>query len=305
MALAALVAVTTAHAEAPSAPRSRLAGIIHPLDWGASHDEVFGKLKTELDDQYRDEMKTSDTIKIDRLIRKKAEELKLIRKSLVRFDGQRTGYETSLLSGEVLPRENESLIRVDDRRAQRYYIFRNEKLWKVVVTYNVSSMGAFADFIGQVRTKYQNPKKASFSDDTGERRMTAVTWEDDHTRLVVEDRSDFYSSYVMKFVQVGTGTELETARANRPKARRTAAEGRAEGMMADIFDGGDNGAGDDLVDAITGSETTVDLESGRPTVYEAPQMADDVEPVKKKSRKKKRSTRKKAPKKAAEPAIIY
>lgn len=304
-ALGALLVVSTAAAQDAPQPRSKYAGIIHPLDWGASSHDVFGKLKSELDDRYRDQMKTSDTIKIDQLIRQKADELQRIKDSLVRFDGQRTGYETSLVAGEIVPREGESLVRVDDRVAQRYYIFRNDQIWKVVVTYNVSTMGSFDDFVAAVRGKYGNPKKASFSDDGGERRITAVTWQDEHTRMVVEDQSEFYSSYVMKFVQVGRGTELEQARANRPKTRKTAADSRAEGLMADIFEEDASGAQDDLVDQITGLEAEVDLTNGRPQEYAVPRMAEDSEP-KKKARKAKRRKAREKPAPKGDPAdIIY
>lgn len=305
LALGMLMALPAA-AETPVAPKSKYAGIIHPLDWGAATADVFDKLKSELDARYRDQMKTSDTIKIDRLMREKSDEMERIRKSLVRFDGQRSGYETSLIAGEVVPREGESLIRVDDRVAQRYYIMRNDGLWKVVVTYNVSTMGTFQEFVDAVRAKYGNPKKASFSDDSGERRITAVTWEDGHTRMVARDESEFYSSYVMKFVQVGRGTDLEQARADRPRTRKTASDSRAEGLMADIFDSESSGAADDLVDEITGIEAEVDLESGRPQEYAVPQMAEDTD-VKKKKRKKARKARKKkaAPAKTATPDIIY
>lgn len=305
VALISIGLVATAAAQSPPAPRSKLAGIIHPADWGASADQVFDKLKGELDARYKDELKTSDTIKIDRLMRQKADEMKRLRESIVRFDGQRTGYESSLLAGEVMPREGEALIRIDDRVAQRYFIFRDDQLFKVVVTYNVSSTGTFPDFVNSVRQKYGNPKKASFTDDGGERRMSAVTWEDDHTRLVVQDQSEFYSSYVMKFVQVGRGTDLEAARARRPR-QRSAADRAAEGMMGDIFDSSDEGAQDDLVDQITGVEATVDLESGRPQEYAVPQMADDTEARPKPKKKRERGkTPKKAPSKPAEPAIIY
>lgn len=307
LAIGALFVVSTAAAQDAPQPRSKYAGIIHPLDWGASSSEVFGKLKSELDDRYRDQMKTSDTIRIDQLIREKADEMKRIKDSLVRFDGQRTGYETSLVAGEVVPREGESLVRVDDRVAQRYYIFRNDQIWKVVVTYNVSTMGSFTDFVQAVRGKYGNPKKASFSDDGGERRITAVTWEDDHTRMVVEDQSEFYSSYVMKFVQVGQGTDLEQARANRPKVRPTAADSRAEGMMADIFEEDSAGAADDLVDQITGVEAEVDLSTGQVQQYAVPQMAEDTEPKKKKATKraKKKQPKGKPAPKANTADIIY
>lgn len=287
--------------------RSKYAGVLDPIDWGATPEAVFGKIKGELDASYKDQLKTSDSIKIDRLMRQKADEVQRVRDSLLRFDGGQTGYESSLLANEVLPGQNEALVRVDDRRGQRYFVFRDDRLWKVVVTYNVSSIGTFPQFLDQIRGKYGAPKKVSFSDEGGERRMKTALWEDEHTRMVAEDHSDFYSSYVIKYIQVGEGTRLEEARNAAPRDRRSAGEARAEGLMADIFEEDRGGASDDLVDQITGVEATVDLESGRPATYAPPPMAEDDEPTKKKpaQRGKKPAGKKDPPKKPAEPAIIF
>lgn len=303
---ALLVVLLPSIALAQTPPKSKYATVLAPIDWGASPDQVFGKIKGELDESYKEQLKTSDTIKIDRLMRQKADDLQRVRDGLIRFDGGQTGYESSLLQNEVLPGQNEALVRIDDRRGQRYFIFRDNRLWKVVVTYNVSSTGTFPQFLDQVRGKYGAPKKVSFSDEGGERRMKTALWEDEHTRLVAEDHSDFYSSYVIKYIQVGEGTRLEDARTSAPRDRTSASEHRAEGLMADIFEEDRGGASDDLVDEITGVEATVDLESGRPATYAPPPMADDTVPEKKKpQRGKKPAGKKDPPAKPAEPAIIF
>lgn len=304
-ALLALLLPSLALAQAQ--PRSKYAGILDPIDWGATPEQVFGKIKLELDASYKDQLKTSDTIKIDRLMRQKAEDLKRARDGLVRFDRGQTGYETSLLANEVLVGQNEAMIRVDDRRGQRYFVFRDDRLWKVVVTYNVSSIGTFPQFIDQVRGKYGPPKKVSFSEESGERRMKVALWEDEHTRMTTEDHSDFYSSYVIKYIQVGEGTRLEDARANAPRDKTSASENRAEDLMADIFSQDKAGASDDLVDSITGIEAKVDLESGRPATYAPPPLADDTEPVEKKPARGKKppAANKPPPPKPAQPAIIF
>lgn len=302
VALLCLAMATSALAQ----QRAPLSGVIDPLKWGASGAEVLDKLKAELDDRYRDDLKTADTIKIDRLMREKAAEFERIKASEVRFDGQRTGYETSLMANEVVSGQGERLFRVDERRAQRYFVLKDDRLWKVVVTYNVSTIGEFPAFVAAVRKKYGPPKKISFSEETGERKVSAATWEDGTTRLVVADQSGFYSSYVMKYIEIGEGTQLEQARAGKGKGKAVG-NARTDSMMADIFEDGGEGATEDLVDQITGVEVEVDLESGRPQTYVAPVLPDDTE-AEPRERSKKRRARKAKPKKPAreaEPVIIY
>lgn len=302
----ALLVVAPAQADTPAEAKSKYAGIIAPLDWGAGTAQLFGKLKTDLDASYRDQMKTSDTIKIDRLMREKAAELQRRRDSVVTFDSGLKGYETSLVASEVLPGQGEALVRVDEQGTQKYYVFRNDRLWKVVVAYNTSRLGTFADFIAQVRAKYGPPKKVTFAEVDGERQMAKAIWEDEHTRMEAEDQSSFFSSYVMRYVEVGEGTRLQDARESAPKAATTAGEKRAEGLMGDIFsEDNSSTASGDVVDQITGVEAKVDLTTGRPAVYAPPPMAEDEAPAKKKKRARKPAKKKAAPKKAAEPAIIF
>lgn len=308
LAALALLVAAPAVAEKPAEPKSKYAGIIAPLDWGAGTEQLFGKLKTDLDASYRDQLKTSDTIKIDRLMREKAAELKRRRDSVVHFDAGLKGYETSLVASEVLPGQGEAIVRVDEQGTQKYYVFRNDRLWKVVVAYNTSRLGTFADFIGQVRAKYGPPKKVKFEEVDGERQMARAIWEDEHTRMEAEDQSGFFSSYVMRYVEVGEGTRLQDARESAPKAAATAGEKRAEGLMGDIFSEDGGGTSGDVVDQITGVEAKVDLTTGRPAVYAPPPMADETEaPAKKKkrTRSKKPTKKKPASDKAAEPAIIF
>lgn len=302
----ALLVVAPAQADKPAEPKSKYAGIIAPLDWGAGTAQLFGKLKTDLDASYRDQMKTSDTIKIDRLMREKAAELQRRRDSVVHFNAGLKGYETSLVASEVLPGQGEALVRIDEQGTQKYYVFRNDRMWKVVVAYNTSRLGTFADFIGQVRAKYGPPKKVTFAEVDGERQMAKAIWEDEHTRMEAEDQSSFFSSYVMRYVEVGEGTRLQDARENAPRAAATAGEKRAEGLMGDIFSDDGGSTSGDVVDQITGVEAKVDLTTGRPAVYAPPPMAEDEAPAKKKKRSRGKATKKKAPpKKAAEPAIIF
>lgn len=304
LALLSLLVAGAAHAD--DAPKSKYAGVIAPLDWGAGTEQLFGKLKTDLDASYRDQMKTSDTIKIDRLMREKAAEMKRRRDAVVKFDTGFKGYETSLLAAEVAPGQGESVVRVDEQGTQKYYVFRNDRLWKVVVAYNTSRLGTFADFIAQVRAKYGPPKKVSFEEVDGKRQMAKAIWEDEHTRMEAEDQSGFFSSYVMRYVEVGEGTRLQAEREGGQKAAKSADAKRAEGLMGDIFtEDRSEAAGADVVDQITGVEAKVDLTTGRPAVYAPPPMADDTEAPAKKPRKKGKATKKAAPKKEAEPAIIF
>ena len=239
---------------------SKLSTILGKLDWGASGAEILGYIRDDIDSRYEDQLAKADPIQIDTILKRKAAELTEVKDSRVRFDGQRTGYETSFVNAEVLPRNNESLMKIDDLAAQRYFFFRDDGLWKIVVVYNSIRADSFAGFVAQIRKKYGKPKKVEWGEIDGRKAMTSARWEDHKTRIVAEDMTTFYSAFVMRFIEVGNGTKWQERRAHLRKTQTEETDARADGLLADII--GDDGAGEensDVVDQLTGVEHSVDV----------------------------------------------
>lgn len=258
---------------APSAPAGPQAheGISHVLgflDWGASSQDVIAALKKEVDAKHADLMRElRDPMEIDKALRRKAAEFAAIEKTLVQFSGQRTGYESSLIGGDFLPDNEEAMIRVDDQDAQRYYFFKNDRLWKVLVAYSssVSRSTPFTDFVKQVQDKYGRAIAAEWSNPkAGAKAIISSSWEDPITRLVVEDRSEFFGTYCMKFLDKAVGVPLEDERLKRsPNRARVETDASVDAALTEITSGG-NGSDDSVVDRLTGTEHAVDLAGNRP-----------------------------------------
>ncbi len=319
-------AATLAAPEAPAAaagkaagkdegpkPKEGISAILGTLDWGAHHSEVLARIKADLDEKYRDRLaKTVDTLSVDRILKEKAAAFAAIEKTYIRFTGQRTGYEASLIADDFQTNNDEAVLRIDDRDAQRYYFFKNDRLWKVLVAYNaaISSAVPFPQFLEQVQSKYGKPLSVDHDDAGGKKTIVAGHWADDLTHLVVEDRTGFFGTFVMKFLDKGEGLALEQARAGKARPATPRASAATEGLVADIMgDGGEAGA--DVVDQLTGVDHQVDLQSGRPEYETLTPVLGDVGEVapaqKKKARAEKRAKgdAKPAPAKSAEPYIIY
>lgn len=287
------------------APKAGISGILGTLDWGANHQQVLDHVKADIDKKYEDELKqVVDALAIDRILRRKADEFASIKKTFVRFTGQRTGYETSLVANDFAQNNDESMLRADDESAQRYYFFKNDRLWKVVVAYNtsVSRNVPFADFVKQVQGKYGEPEAVErHTPPGGQPTPRAATWQDEITHLSVEDRTGFFGTFVMKFVDKSEGLAIEQARTGKEVAAAPPAVAPAmEDALGDIMQD-DGGSSDDVVDRLTGVTHEVDLQSGRPA-YEPLRRAEAPPPQASPRKDAKPKKRAPAGRKAAEPA---
>lgn len=289
---------------APSAPAGPVAhqGISHVLaflNWGASASDVMAALKGEVDLRYSEKLREErDPLEIDRALRRKAAEFAAIEKTLVQFSGQRTGYESSLISTDFVADNEEAMIRIDDQEAQRYYFFKNDHLWKILVAYSssISRSTPFPDFVKQVQDKYGRAASAEWTPAKGgAKTMTSSLWEDELTRLVVEDRTEFYGTYCMKFLDKAVGVPLEAERAKRSTARQMVqTDASVDAAMLEIT-GGPTGGDDNVVDRLTGTNHAIDLAGNRPeyetnlnrgTPAESPVYVRDSAPAKSKGKGK-------------------
>lgn len=301
--------------KAEKKPKEGISAVLGTLDWGSSHRAVLAQVKAEIDAQYSDALEqTTDVFEIDRIRKRKQQDYARVEQTYVKFGAQRTGYESSLIAQDFEKNSGEAVVRVDDATAQRYYFFKDDRLWKVLVAYNnsITRQVSFEKFARQVRKKYGRPLDIDWYTPKGGRKtIRAATWADDITQLNVEDRSAFFGSFVMTFLSKAEGVALEANRSSTPaQPAQIADDPSISSALADIT-GGVMGDDSDIVDQITGETPEVDLESGRkryePISRVSPQPAKRAG-GKKRGRKRAKASKPaeaKTPEVAEEPFIIY
>lgn len=276
------------------APKKGVSAILKTLDWGVSSPAVIKMLEAEVDARYEKKLDKVDVLVVDEIMKRKRAEKAAIRKGMVRFDGRKSGYEASLIADDFTANNGEATVRVDDGPAQRYYFFKDEQLYKVLVVYstNVARQTKFPMFVRKAAGKYGQPVAQQKDKDT--KAITMATWRDGMTELRVQDRS-LYGTYTMAFIQLGRGVSIEDERAPTTDGAQPIVSAQSEGMIADIMGGGE-GAGADVVDQLTGTEHKVNLELGREE-YQPLRRAPDPAPAR--AKKTRRNKTRKATKKAA------
>ena len=241
--------------------RAQVSAALQELKWGESHNRVIKYLAKVITKRYKKIItRTLDGSKADRLRREMKREIKDLRKFYIEFSGQRTGYSVSFLKADFMHNNGETLLKFDEGSRTRYFFFRYDQLWKVVVSYPSDIGISFEGFVGRVKKKYGRPMDQEWETPYGgSRQLAAVIWQDDKTILRLEDKSAFHGSYVMKLISRGTGDEIEKSHAAHHKAASKDLDAPQRiGDGIDIFGEEDNVEG--IVDQITGTKHKVNLD---------------------------------------------
>ncbi|MCW5806234.1 MAG: hypothetical protein KIT31_27965 [Deltaproteobacteria bacterium] len=144
--------------------KKALADFYGGFKFGMTKDDVLAALTKQLDAQYADRLKaTTDTAVQDRLRAEKKNEIAVISKSYVAFDGKKvSGWDVSIIEDEFMQRTNESMIErwenKDGKNQRRFFFFYEGKLWKMFIQLDVSILPAeaknFETFAKKMQEKY-------------------------------------------------------------------------------------------------------------------------------------------------------
>lgn len=127
--------------------KKKLAERMGGFKFGMTKDEVLGVLSKQLDDKYAALIgATEDTVQQDKLRRDKKAEVELIKNSYVKFDGNKTGWDTSIVEDEFAHHTGESMMdrweNTDGKNNRRFFFFYNEHLWKMYISIDTSILPA-------------------------------------------------------------------------------------------------------------------------------------------------------------------
>ena len=178
-------------------------------------------------------------------------------KGYIEFQGQRTGYEISILQNDFIHQDQESMLKVDEDGKQRYYFFKGNQLWKIIVSHPSYTMSSFAGFVRVIRRKMGKPFDLEVVGKGKNKTILSASWKDKDSSLIVEDQSDRYQKYTLKYVAMGRGESIEE-HVRKTQAEQAKNKPKKRLNQINIFEEDDDDS--NVVDKITGSESTVDLE---------------------------------------------
>jgi hypothetical protein len=232
-----------------------IAPALGDISWGMTKDELLGHFTKKVKDEYRPKLaKAPGAIEEQRLRHQMTEEIRRIRESYVEFTGRTTGWDVSFLRDEFTHRNGESMLVVKDGRAQNFYFFINNRLWKWYRAFNqeVFANASFDEFAAALQARFGKARERRGAVHEGASEKHWLEWQNDNTRLRAIDETTFYGFYCLVFEDKDVLSRLDELRTHQ-RARRDDGHSLVESVTVEEGDGSGGGdANRDIVDRITG-----------------------------------------------------
>lgn len=206
----------------PQVAMADLGEVLGEIEWGDDRGEVIEKLRSsKLDEMREDPSLRGNPTAMQRARQRVLDEVRDIEDSHYELEGEQTDYDMSVVAGEFTVNNGESLIRMRDDIAQRYYFFLDDEFYKLTVVYDadqIQNLG-FQAFVNRVQRQYGEPASTEYDDGQLER----AVWKDGGYKLRVDDRSNYFGTYTMSF-------------SDRSRVRQLRAEDREFGGRGHDYD---------------------------------------------------------------------
>ncbi|MEK6606062.1 MAG: hypothetical protein AABZ30_00205 [Myxococcota bacterium] len=258
----ALAVAPAAHARKPRKPAQATAQTVRAVEelmgefkWGADVSDVqnlvIARLRAAFDDRVR---KSSEQWEQQKLRDELEKRVKEIRDSYVKFEGQKTPWDVSLIDKEFAARNDESVFYVWEEDQRRFFFFYQGKLYKTFIALSLERFKGktFQEFANLMMLRY-GPAEARFAQDVaGQSQFDRLEWPPSGvTALQAVDHTSFYGNYCLVLFD---GSEF--GRVAEGRKVNSAAAAATDPLLDDVLSGAAGSAGpagdDDVVDRITG-----------------------------------------------------
>lgn len=224
LAVAAIALCAQLFTVAPAAAGgSKIASALGDLRWGMSEYDVRRFAKRYLTHHYEQAIKKASGKASKAKLREELDaHLAKLEKSLVQFDGAGSQWDRSSVGGEFTYGNSESMIALEDTKAEHFYFFINGELWKWVKVLPAAELGGknFSKFVATVNKRFGGgltKSGARLADREDEQKW--VEFLDRRNRLRAVDQTEDHNSYALVFEDMDTVRDLSSLRANAPSRR--------------------------------------------------------------------------------------
>ncbi len=235
----------------PKANEKAVSELMGPWKWGMTTEEVLAALHRQLSERAAPELgKITDVYEQTRIRKKLLADVDRVRKTRIEFNGQRTGWDVSIIEGEFLHKNGESMLHYREtdpatgREQQRFFFFVGDKLWKQFVAFNMEPYKGktFADFRAAMEARYGQGAEVKKADRDGKEKVVAVAWRAGDTYLRAIDLMKFYANFCLAFSSAPVEDRMAQERAIRfpapppPRATVSAPEEKLHDPNADVVE---------------------------------------------------------------------
>lgn len=200
--LVCCLAAVVARASAPL----EVSPLMGKAAWGATPAEVLADYREQMMARFRQASAgVADSLRVEELRKDVDASLKRAAESLAPLESERTGYEVSVIGGEVFGQKGMSMITVRPTASLtgnfHYVVFSEGRLSKVLIPYGLVSIDymSMEQFMAVQSEKFGPPDTTDFrKDDNGVKLLHEAVWSDGVTRIrLLERRADLQSHLVV------------------------------------------------------------------------------------------------------------
>jgi len=225
--------------------------------WSAGPSYIFTRINDlEGEIQQGGELKSLKDMRSSSRVQKD-EEIDKAKATLVKFDGQKSGWDVSVVDREFGQRNNESMVAMWEQSQRRFLFFWNDKLYKQYIALATERFQdkSFEEFSEIIQTRY-GKAQINFAKQLTNDEMAVdfLEWPPagDYV-LRAYDNSKVFGNYCLALMQRSTYQEVEKARAKNSPPRHTRPTAVVDAVGQEGAPGDPNA---DIVDQVLGRKST-------------------------------------------------
>lgn len=257
-------------AAAPAAPNEQQSRAVGELagkyKWGMSHEEVMGVIDKEITAKFDPRIREAQEAEKQDLVRKEMkDQMAEVRKSYIIFNGQKTGWDVSIVDREYGHKNGESMLVIWEAQQRRFLFFWNDKLYKQFIALNAEKFKGktFEDFAEAMQVRYGKAEVTFAKQQTADEMALDYYQFPPSGDFILRalDQTSFYGNFCLVLLQKSVYEQVEKERAKNspPRVRHTSVR------VVDTVMGGDSMAdpNESVVDDLVGKRAVPSVESKR------------------------------------------
>jgi hypothetical protein len=217
-----------AGSSSPKANESAVKELMGEYRWGLTPDEVLVIIEKKIAANFEEQIKkTPDVFEQTRLRKHIKSEVADVKKTLIPFNGQKTGWDVSIVEGEFGHKNDESMLVWQERDAkgavgnQRFFFFVDGKLWKMFIAFNMDAYKekTFDVFRTAMESRYGKAAEQTRINAEGKEVFASIYWRGGGYYLRAIDLLQFYANFCLAISDEDVEKWIVTRRQERfPKA---------------------------------------------------------------------------------------
>ena len=192
--------------------KKALAELLGAFKFGMTKDEVLGVLTKQLDDAYAEKITATNDIRTqDNLRAEKKKKIADVADTFVEFNGQKTGWDVSIIDDQFARNTNESMLvyweNSGGKNQRRFFFFYDGKLWKMFLALDSKQISEEQRSMDAFSKLMEGRFGAGMVDATGEE------WATSDIDVKAVDRLRFYDAFCLIVADPKRQKDVEATRA--------------------------------------------------------------------------------------------